>query len=226
MKDKQTWGSNKVKFSDVTLPETTVEGDNVMVEKQPEKSEEVIENKPSNVVHEVVQNFDDIITVKRTSLNTVYSEFQGGDSIAFVLFATNVADERRIGLFYEHKESIDKDLTTAFYSSVGQIKDEEGLKNIVKDKAIELAGFEVTNDEIGYLGKMFVSENSNQFCHLFGVRVDKLKQKEKTTSNVKELQASVSWLTFKDMEHVEDWRSISIVTKKLMNQEFVMVGEK
>jgi len=227
MEEQKTWGSNKMTFSGEKQ-----EGENIL--EKPKKEEEILIEKdiieyvvPNSVIeleHSIIQDLDEL-KIKKTPTNSLYVETKGINTIAFVLFATNVSDVRRIGLLNEFKDSINKSLVTAFHSSVDDSIEESVLKDLVIKKTKELAGFTVLPEEIKSCGRVFVSEGMNQYCYLFGIRVDKILQKDKESINVKDQNSSVSWLTFEELEKIEDWRALTIVTKKLMSQDFVMISD-
>ncbi len=155
--------------------------------------------------------------VKRTK-GFVYSERKGVDSVAFVLIATNAADERRIGLIHEYKDPLGRFVTSAFGGSIDDEKYHNDLRVLVKDEVIEESGFDVEFDSITYHGKVMVSTQSNQFCHLFSVEVNKLLQGEKTTTNAVELLSAVTWVTMKDVRDLEDWKAQAIILRRMMAQ--------
>jgi len=92
------------------------------------------------------------------------------------------------------------------------------LKVLVKDEVIEESGFDVTFESINYHGKAMVSTQSNQFCHLFSVEVDKLQQGERTTTNATELLSKVTWLTMKEINELEDWKAQAIILRRMMSK--------
>jgi len=146
------------------------------------------------------------IAVKSWNNSYYFSERAGTDSVAFVLYDDHTNE---IGLVSEFKPPIDKFLTTAFGGSL----DQEGVEpiDIVIQEVREEAGFEVTRNQIVSLGKVFVSTQSNQFCHLFLVNVNKTKQVELRPENDLEALAEVVWLnTLKD---IEDWKALTIIFK-------------
>jgi hypothetical protein len=154
----------------------------------------------------------------KTSGGHIYSERKGIDSVAFVLIALNASDERRIGLIHEYKDAIGRFLVSAFGGSIDDEKYHNDLRALVKDEVIEESGFTVENKAIEYHGKVLVSTQSNQFCHLFSVEVDKLKQGERTTTNPAELKDSVTWVTMKDVKDLEDWKAQAIIMRRMMSR--------
>jgi hypothetical protein len=148
----------------------------------------------------------------------IYSERKGVDSIAFILIAINANDERRIGLINEYKDPIKRFATTAFGGSIDDIKYHDDLRLLVKDEAMEESGFNVENKDIYYYGKVIVSTQSNQFCHLFAIEVDKLSQTERTTENPTELLSDVKWISIKEAQHLEDWKAQAIILRRMMSK--------
>ena len=160
--------------------------------------------------------FDNPWLKVRRAGNFIYSERKGVDSVAFILIAINASDERRIGLIHEYKDPLHRHKTSAFGGSIYDEKFHNDLRTLVKTEALEESGFDVNLNSIDYHGKVMVSTQSNQFCHLFSVEVDKLAQGEKTTTNPTELGASVSWITMKDVPTLEDWKAQAIILRRMM----------
>ena len=95
----------------------------------------------------------DYLTFKK--INSYYfTERKNVDSFAFVLFATNIDDERRVGLTYEFQPSINKSIIKAFTSSIKN-PDTNDILDLVIDEIEAQAGFITTKPEIEYLGKCF-----------------------------------------------------------------------
>lgn len=203
-----TWGSEDVTF-----------GGGQPKEKAITKPEEdgVILHTP-NIVDEHEILFDNKWLKVKNANGFIYSERKGVDSVAFILVAVNAADERRIGLIHEYKDPLGKFLTTAFGGSIDDEKYHADLRTLVKDEVIEESGFDVSIDKIEYHGKVMVSTQSNQFCHLFSVEVDKLQQGERTTTNLTELKSAVSWLSMPEITKLEDWKSQTIILRRMMSR--------
>lgn len=202
-----SWGSSDITFS----------GTKPIEDFKNTKDENSITHSPEiKPEHEVL--FDNPWLKVKKNNNFIYSERKGVDSVAFVLIAINASDERRIGLIHEFKDPLGRFLTSAFGGSIDDEKYHSDLRNLVKDEALEESGFDVENKSIDYHGKVMVSTQSNQFCHLFSVEVDKLLQGEKTTTNPTELAASVTWITMKDVPKLEDWKTQAIILRRMMNR--------
>lgn len=208
-----TWGSEKMTFNgSAPEPKTT------------EVKTEIVEAKDNSIKHspEVCEEheilFDNPWLKVKKAGGFIYSERKGVDSIAFVLVAMNANDERRIGLIHEYKDPIKRFVTTAFGGSIDNEKYHEDLRTLVKDEVIEESGFDVSFESINYHGKVMVSTQSNQFCHLFSVDVDKLKQGDRTTTNATELLSAVTWISVKDIQNLEDWKAQAIILRRMMSR--------
>jgi len=211
MDNKINWSSEELNFNNEKPLQTQED------KKTEEKDNKAIEYSPRIVQeHEVI--FDNNwLKVKRAG-GYIYSERKGVDSVAFVLIAINAADERRIGLINEFKDPIQDFLTTAFGGSIDNEKYHKDLRLLVKDEVIEEAGFDVSFNQIEYHGKAMVSTQSNQFCHLFSVEVDKMKQGDRTTTNATELKSTVTWLSMSEIKQLDDWKSQTIILRRMMSR--------
>lgn len=166
----------------------------------------------------------DYLTFKK--INSYYfTERKNVDSFAFVLFATNIDDERRVGLTYEFQPSINKSIIKAFTSSIKN-PDTNDILDLVIDEIEAQAGFITTKPEIEYLGKCFVSSNLSEFCHLFGVAVDKTRQFKKESSNPRKMNAGHYWATNEEVKDLEDWRAQTILMKRYLNKKAQIIIKK
>ncbi|SRR3990170_1845730 len=209
-KSSSTWGSDNLTFGG-EKPQEKIESEDIVIDINSIKHAPEIEHQ-----HELL--FDNpFLKVKRAG-GFIYSERKGVDSVAFILIAINASDERRIGLIHEYKDPLGRHLTSAFGGSIDDEKYHADLRTLVKDETIEESGFDVKIESIDYHGKVMVSTQSNQFCHLFSVEVDKLLQGEKTTKNPVELGASVDWITMKDVPQLEDWKAQAIILRRMMSR--------
>jgi len=150
--------------------------------------------------------------------NYLYGERKNIDSIAFVLFATNIDDDRRIGLTYELQPGINKSIIKAFTSSIDN-ENVEDLKDLVIEQVKIQAGFDVEKTQIEYLDKCFVSSKMSEFCHLFGVAVDKNFQIKKEPKSPRKIESGHYWSTVEEIKELEDWRSQIIVYKRFLNKK-------
>jgi hypothetical protein len=200
-----TWGSSSITFS----------GEKPKEVEKPEEDTKVVKYSPHLIKeHEVI--FDTPFLKVKKAGGYFYSERKGIDSVAFILLAVNASDERRIGLIHEYKDPIGEFLTTAFGGSIDDDKYHSDLRTLVKDEVIEEAGFDVSLSNIEYHGNVMVSTQSNQFCHLFTVEVDKLKQVERTTTNPTELKSAVTWISMKEVLNLQDWKAQSIILRRMI----------
>lgn len=208
-KKESNWGSNDITFNGdkpKEQPKTEEISNSNSIQHSPEIKSE----------HELI--FDNPWLKVKKAGGFIYSERKGVDSVAFVLIAINASDERRIGLIHEWKDPLGRFLTSAFGGSIDDEKYHADLRTLVKDEVIEESGFDVALDAIGYHGKVMVSTQSNQFCHLFSVEVNKLLQGDKTTTNPTELMSAVSWVTMKDVKDLEDWKAQAIILRRMMDR--------
>jgi len=150
--------------------------------------------------------------------NFFYTERKNIDSFAFVLFARNIDDEKRIGLAYDHQPSINKSIIKAFTSSINNeyVND---IRELVINEVKKQSGFIVGIDEIEYLGKCLVSSKMSEFCHLFGVAVDKLRQVKRDVTIGYKINSGHYWSTVEEIKDLEDWKAQIIVYKRFLNKK-------
>ena len=170
----------------------------------------------SNTEHELV--FESEFLSVRKNEHYMYAERKGIDSVAFILIANNISDERRIGVIHEKKPPIDRYITSAFGGSIDKEHYKEDLRVLVQDEVLEESGFTVDLDSIEPLGRVFCSTQMDQFVYLFAVRVNKTEQGTKTTTDTVELGASVTWFPTTEVFEMEDWKAPLIVSKLLLSQ--------
>lgn len=170
----------------------------------------------SNPNSEVVFS-SDFLNLKNTN-NYLFAERKNIDSLAFVFFATNIDDDRRIGLCYDFQPSINKSIIKAFTSSINN-PDTVDLRDLIIEEARIQAGFHVNKDEIEYLGKCLTSSKMSEFSHLFGIAVDKTRQtKKENTTNLK-IDSGHYWSTVEEIKDLEDWKAQLIVYKRYLNKK-------
>ncbi len=83
-------------------------------------------------------------------------------------------------------------------------------------KFSEESGYQA--EDIHYYGKLFVSTQMNQFCHMYLVDVSTLF-KGKTTDNPTEQLASVEWMRREEALKIPDWKANYILNKSKRNGE-------
>jgi hypothetical protein len=180
-------------------------------------------------ITEEVQNAEIISQTEYLTFKKIdsyyFAERKNVDSIAFVLFATNVDDERRVGLTYEYQPGINKSIIKAFTSSIKDPNVDDVLDLVIQEIEYQ-AGFITTKPEIEYLGKCFVSSNMSEFCHLFGVAVDKTRQFKKEPSSLRKINAGHYWATNEEVKDLEDWRAQTILMKRYLNKKSQILIKK
>jgi hypothetical protein len=153
------------------------------------------------------------LTVKQTG-HYCYTERLGVDSIAFILFDRN---QRKFGLIEERKPPFDvregKEVTmkTAFGGSLDS--DKHSPLEITIEEVREEAGYKVTDDDILYLGKVIVSTQMNQYCHLYLVNVTDIEFSGRDPQTQMEADSVVVWMTKEEVMNNVDWKAITIISK-------------
>ncbi len=150
--------------------------------------------------------------------NYFFAERKNIDSFAFVFFASNIDDDRRIGLSYDFQPSINKSIIKAFTSSINNV-DVLDVRDLVVEEARKQAGFHIDKGQIEYLGKCLTSSKMSEFCHLFGVSVDKTRQVKKDINNNLKNDSSHYWSTVEEIKELEDWKAQIIVYKRYLNKK-------
>ena len=138
-----------------------------------------------------------------------FAERLGVDSVAFVCW------DEKLEQFLLNKESkppVDQFILGAFGGSMD--KDKSPMEIVIAE-AKEEAGFVVTEEDVHSLGKVLVSSQMNQFCHLFLVEVDKDNQAEREPENALEAMAETVWVQWQDslFANLEEWKPLAIVLK-------------
>lgn len=134
-----------------------------------------------------------------------FAERLGVDSVAFIGY---YPQEETFLVNKEYKPPISRFITGAFGGSMDKSK---SPAEIVIGEVREEAGFEVNESDLKYLGRVFVSTQMNQFCYLFIVILDKVKQKERQPENAVEAMATTKWVKEEDIYKMEEWKPIAIV---------------
>ncbi len=138
-----------------------------------------------------------------------YAERLGKDSVAFILYN---AKTKWYGLIREYKPPIDEFLITAFGGSLDKPISKVA---IVKGEVLEETGFEITIENIEYKGKIFVSTQMNQFCHLYLIDVTNAKNVGRQPQNECEAKSEVVWFNNKQdiIENTYCHKAITIVSR-------------
>lgn len=144
-------------------------------------------------------------------------ENKKGDMAAFVLFATNIDDSRRIGLVYERQESISKSIIKAFTFKI-PTDFQDDVRELVKEELMLQCGFDVDISDIEYMGKSFVGNEFGSFCLQFAITVDKTKQNTKTSKDKTVMESSHFWAMNEEVQTFEDWMCQLILIKRFTSK--------
>jgi 8-oxo-dGTP pyrophosphatase MutT (NUDIX family) len=135
-----------------------------------------------------------------------FAERRGVNSIAFICF------DKISGLFLLNRELKPPVGSFVLGAFGGSIDKDKTLDEIVLDEVREEAGFSVDKEQIKALGKVLVSTQMNQWCHLYLVFVNKDEQEERHPENRVEELAKISWHYEADIWELEDWKPMAIVS--------------
>lgn len=183
-----------------------------------------IKNIPENNISSEIIFDHEFLKLKKTS-NYVFAERKNIDSIAFVFFATNIDDNRRIGLTYDFQPGINKSIIKAYTCSIDD-SEVQDLRDIIIKEAKKQAGFIVFKPEIEYLGKCLVSSKMSEFCHLFGIAIDKKRQVKKEEESPIKIDSGQYWSTVNEIKELEDWKAQMIVYKRYLNKKNQIIIKK
>lgn len=138
-----------------------------------------------------------------------FAERRGVDSVAFICYDIN---SDSFLLNKEFKPPINSFLLGAFGGSLDKDKTHS---EIVIGEVKEEAGFVVSEENVHYVGKVMVSTQMNQFCHLFLVEVNRNRQQEREPENAIEAMAETEWMEWEDerLAEMEDWKPLAIIFK-------------
>jgi hypothetical protein len=139
--------------------------------------------------------------------NYEFAERKGVDSVAFVVY------HEELNQFLINKEAtppIGKFLNRAFGGSIDK---EIDYIDIVREEVKEEAGYKVKNSSIYPLGKVFVSTQMNQFCHLYLVKVKDKQKGARNPQNETEKMSAPILLTEREILEGDDWKAITILIK-------------
>jgi 8-oxo-dGTP pyrophosphatase MutT (NUDIX family) len=139
-----------------------------------------------------------------------YVERLGVDSVAFICYDP---DLKLFLLNEEYKPPVNKFVLGAFGGSIDK---KMSPSEIVTHEVEEEAGFAITKAII-LMGKVLVSTQMNQYCHLFLVIVDKNDETDRKPENAVEAMAKTKWVHGHDIPALEDWKAIAIFSKAMHN---------
>jgi len=141
-----------------------------------------------------------------------FAERAGTDSVAFICYDK---ESREILLNKELKPPVDEFILGAFRGSIDKDK---SFEQIVIGEVREEAGFIVGEEDVKFLGKVMVSTQMNQFCHLYVVTIDKKTQREREPENAVEALATTEWVNYLEVGKIarlEDWKPLAILYKAI-----------
>jgi len=165
----------------------------------------------------------------------MYSERLGVDSVAFIIQTDDnyflLTEERKPPMdarISEHisgiryNEQDEAFIVTAFggsndkvsvleYKEMSEDKKIQLFVSIVADEGVEEAGYKVNNSDIHFVGKEFVSTQSNQLCYLFLVDARNAKIVDREPETEMEAQAELVVCTKQDIINSIDWKSKAIL---------------
>ena len=140
-----------------------------------------------------------------------FAERRGVDSVAFICYDSSKVYELGYTKFLLNKEYTPP--TNEFHVRAfgGSIDKDKPKTEIVKEEVKEECGFEVKEKSIHELGKVFVSTQMNQYCHLFLVEVDDSLKCDREPENETEATSTPIWVTEEELVNGTDWKSIVIL---------------
>jgi len=141
-----------------------------------------------------------------------FAERKGVDSIAFI--CVMLPNKNKFLLNHECTPPTGEFLNRAFGGSIDKDKT---LQEIVIDEVREEAGYRVSKDQVYSLGKVFVSTQMNQYCHLFLVEVMDSMKVEREPENATEATSEPIWVTRQNIVEGGDWKAITIIEKAKWN---------
>lgn len=136
-----------------------------------------------------------------------FAERRGTDSVAFICYD---AKRDRVLVNKEYKPPVDEFIIGAFGGSLD--KDASKVAVVVAETKEE-AGFVVTQEDVRWVGRSFVSTQMNQYCYLYVVLVDADNQEEREPENAIEAMAETQWINPEEVMFLDDWKAITIWTK-------------
>jgi len=136
-----------------------------------------------------------------------FAERKGKDSVAFMLY--NKSSSKFI-LNKEYLPPVGRFLVRAFGGSLDKNVEKT---EIVKNEVLEEAGYNVSDNNIIEVGRSFVSSMMNQYCYLYFVLVEDSQFVGREPENDIEALAEVIELDQDEIAKLDDWKSITILSK-------------
>jgi len=161
------------------------------------------------------------LTVKEARNYYQYSERGGVDSIAFILYKKVTDSNNKKGKFFalinEAKPPLDERegcLAKRITAFGGSIDSDKERQEICRSEVMEESGYEVSLDDITFIGETMVSTQMSQLCSLYLVDVT---GKEKTLkAEYEDTDENVIWMTSDEVMDNNDWKSIFILSKSIV----------
>ena len=142
-----------------------------------------------------------------------FAERKGVDSIAFICHTMRPDHgDQKFLLNHECTPPTGEFLNRAFGGSLDK---DTNLEEIVIEEVKEEAGYDVTENQVFSLGKVFVSTQMNQYCHLFLVEVFKHLEVPREPENATEAISEPIWMSAKEIMEGSDWKAITIIHKAI-----------
>ena len=150
-----------------------------------------------------------------------YAERKGVDSVAFIIFNE---DTNKILLTKEYLPPVGHFLPRAFGGSLD--RENANKEEIVKSEVLEEGGYDIAYDKIIPVGKSFVSSMMNQYCYLYLVLVKDENFVGRQPENAIEALAEVQEYTPNEVIELDDWKSITILSKanKIIEGKYNSIG--
>lgn len=152
-------------------------------------------------------------------------KYNQDELMSFVLFSINTENDKRIGVIKKAFPNLKGVITCAFEYSLQNENYYDDLRILVLEKAKADAHFEISIDAVQYYEKVLLSTSNTQYCHLFGIAVDKdriIKNSLASEIELKSLPAT-EWLNISEIIELEDWKPALISLKRKANQQQLTV---
>jgi 8-oxo-dGTP pyrophosphatase MutT (NUDIX family) len=154
-------------------------------------------------------NLKEVVDPDKNVKGYQFAERLGRDSVAFICYDE---DSGSFLVNEEYKPPVDSYVVGAFGGSMDKDKSPD---EIVLAEVKEEAGYEVSKDDIRYVGKSFVSTQMNQYCYLYIVFVDRNDKQEREPENAVEAMSKTHWISRDSIYGLDDWKAITILAKAI-----------
>ncbi len=133
-----------------------------------------------------------------------FMERAGVDSVAFILFDANKGEEC-FGLINQYRGQFGVYQKGCYTGSLD--KPELTIDQIVIEEVKEEAGYEVTEDNLCFIGHECCGSQSNERVHLYLVNVTGLEQKELEPESIHEENTDNLWMCETELMFCDDWKA-------------------